>query len=190
MSPAGGFFPPVCPNCHFQISNQERKMAPSQRGSRSSDNPGFNPGSVASTGVQDILRDIMPVLARLQMRAPQMPSPGPASPLSAEAAAAVALVSDMGADSLRRLTAYLDAHAGKFEGLENCVPLVTTAAHALAAGDYARSFTLIFDVYRAIAVFRADDPNLPLPASIKPADMARGDSGETHPDASPPRPAH
>ncbi len=92
-------------------------MAPSQRGSRSSDNPGFNPGSIASTGVQDILRDIMPVLARLQMRAPQMPSPGPASPLSAEAAAAVALVSDMGADSLRRLTAYLDAHAGKFEGL-------------------------------------------------------------------------
>ena len=115
---------------------------------------------------------------------------GTSSPLPAETAAAVALVSDMGADSLRRLTAYLDAHVGQFEGLENCVPLVTTAAHALAAGDYARSFTLIFDVYRAIAVFRAEDPTLPLPASIKPAPMARGDNGESQSDASPPRPAH
>jgi hypothetical protein len=177
------------PEFSFHIGHQERKMAPSQRGSRSLDNPGFNPGGLASSGVQDILRDIMPVLARLQTRAPQMQSP-PFSPLSAEAAAAVALVSDMGADSLRRLTAYLDAHAGKFEGLENCVPLVTTAAHALAAGDYARCFTLIFDVYRAIAIFRAEDPNLPLPASINAAAMARGDSGEPQSDASPPRPAH
>ena len=100
-------------------------MAHSQRGAPTSRNPGLtNPGSlqVGKPGVgvafvrgSGILRDIMPVLARLQTRAPQMPSPGPSSPLSAEVAAAVALVSDMAADSLRRLTAYLDAHAGKFE---------------------------------------------------------------------------
>jgi len=169
-------------------------MAHSQRGAPTSPNPspetpGFTPG-VFGSGMQEILQDIMPVLARLQMRAPQMPQPGPSSHLSAETAAAVALVSDMGADSLRRLTAYLDAHAGKFEVLENCVPLVTTAAHALAAGDYARSYALIFDVYRAIAVFRAEDPTLPSPASIKPAAMARGDSGESQPAANPTRPAH
>jgi len=169
-------------------------MAHSQRGAPTSPNPspetpGFTPG-VFGSGMQEILQDIMPVLARLQMRAPQMPQRGSSSHLSAESAAAVALVSDMGADSLRRLTAYLDANAGKFEALENCVPLVTTAAHALAAGDYARSFTLIFDVYRAIAVFRVEDPTLPSPASIKPAAMARGDSGESQPDAAPARPAH
>jgi hypothetical protein len=164
-------------------------MAPSQRGSRSLDNPDYNPGGFAPSGVQDILRDIMPVLARLQTRAPQMPSSGRSSPLSAEAAAAVALVSDLGADSLGRLTAYLDAHAGKFERLENCVPLVTTAAHALASGDYARCFTLIFDVYRAIAILRAEDPNLPLPASVRPA-AARGGSGEPESETSPSRPAH
>ena len=176
-------------------------MAQSQRGAPTSQNPGLNPpgfaqgtenlaGGFNSFGVREVLRDIMPVLERLQMRAPQTPQAGPSSPLPAETSAAVALVSDMAADSLRRLTAYLDAHAGQFEALENCVPLVATAAHALAVRDYARSFTLIFDVYRAIAVFRAEDPNLPWPASIKPADLARGDRGETPSDASPPRPAH
>jgi hypothetical protein len=168
-------------------------MAHSQRGAPSSQNPGLNnPPFTAGAenpalGIQDVLRDIMPVLARLQMRAPQTPQPGPAGPVSAEVTAAVALVSDMAADSLWRLTAYLDAHAGKFATLENCVPLVATAAHALAARDYARCFTVIFDVYRALAIIRADDPDLPMPASIKPADMARGDSGERPSDASPPR---
>ena len=165
-------------------------MAHSQRGAPSAQNPGLNMPFTAGAenpalGVQDVLQDILPVLARLQTRAPQTSQPGPSSPVSAEAAAAVALVSDMAADSLRRLTAYLDANAGKFAALENCVPLVTTAAHALAARDYARCFTLIFDVYRTLAIVRADDPDLPLPASIKPADMARGDSGEKPSDASP-----
>jgi|GEM_PF-2035693 len=172
-------------------------MAHSQRGAPTSQNPGlahpgFTPGSENqnSFGVQEVLQDIMPVLARLQKRAPQMPQPAPSGALPAEMTAAVALVSDMAADSLRRLTAYLDAHAAKFDTLENCVPVVTTAAHALAARDYARSFTLIFDVYRTIAVLRAEDPGLPLPASIKPGQMTRGDSGELPSDSSSARPAH
>jgi len=176
-------------------------MAQSQRGAPTSQNPGltnpgFTPGSenpagglrFESFGVQEVLQDIMPVLARLQKRAPHTPQPAPSGPLPAEMTAAVALAADMAADSLRRLTAYLDAHAAKFETLENCVPAVTTAAHALAARDYARSFTLIFDVYRTIAVLRAEDPDLPLPASIKPGEMTRSDSGA--PDASAPKPAH
>ncbi len=122
-----------------------------------------------------VLQDIMPALARIQTRTPPVMTPGPSGPISVETAAAVALVSDMGADSLRRLTAYLDAHAGKFEGLENCVPLATAAAQALAARDYARSFTLLFDIYRNIALLRSEDPKLPLPGSIKNVSI-----GESH----------
>lgn len=113
-----------------------------------------------------VLQDIMPVLARIQTRSPQTIPPGPFGQMSVETAAAVALVADMGADSLRRLTAYLDANAGKFEGLENCAPLVAAAARTLAARDYAQTFTLIFDIYRTIALLRADDQRLPLPGSI------------------------
>ena len=130
--------------------------------------------------VAAVLQDIMPVLSRIQSRAPQTMSPGSFSQMPAETAAAVALVSDMGADSLRRLTAYLDAHAGKFEGLENCAPLVAAAAHALAAREYEQSFTLIFDVYRTIAVLRNDDPKLPLPGSVENVSMEGHRTAEPH----------
>ncbi len=138
-------------------------MAYSQHGApRGMENQGEDLRMLAA-----VLQDIMPALARIQTRTPPVMTPGPTGPMSVETAAAVALVSDMGADSLRRLTAYLDAHAGKFEGLENCVPLATAAAQALAARDYARSFTLLFDIYRNIALLRSEDPKLPLPGSIK-----------------------
>lgn len=120
----------------------------------------------------------MPVLARIQMRSPQMPLSGTFGQMPVEATAAVALVSDMGADSLRRLTAYLDANAEKFEGLENCAPLVASAARALAARDYAQTFTLIFDVYRTIAMLRAEEPRLPLPGSIKSVQSEKRKGGE------------
>jgi hypothetical protein len=148
-------------HCHFPI--QEPKMAYSQQGvQRGFENQGDDLRTLAA-----VLQDIMPALARIQTRSPQAPSPGPLGPISVETAAAVALVSDLGADSLRRLTAYLDANAGKFGGLENCVPLATAAAQALAARDYARSFTMLFDIYRTIALLRTEDPKLPLPGSIK-----------------------
>ncbi len=139
-----------------------------QGAARGMDNPGEDVRMLAA-----VFQDIMPILARIQTRAPQTPLPGFAGQVSAETVAAVALVSDMGADSLRRLTAYLDANAGKFEGLENCAPLVAAAARALAARDYAQSFTLIFDAYRTIAMLRADDENMPLPGSIKNVSMDR-----------------
>lgn len=133
-----------------------------QGASRGIENPGDDLRMLAS-----VLQDIMPVLARIQTRSPQTMPSGTAGPMSVETAASVALVSDLGADSLRRLTAYLDAHAEKNEGLENCAPLVAAAARALAGRDYAQSFTLLFDVYRTIALLRLDDPKLPLPGSIK-----------------------
>ena len=50
-----------------------------------------------------VLQDIMPTLARIQTRAPHA-SPGAQPHMTPEAAAAIAMVSDLGADSLRRLT--------------------------------------------------------------------------------------
>jgi len=128
--------------------------------------------------VAAVLKDIMPVLTRIQSRAPQTTSPRSVSQTPVETTAAVAMVSDLGADSLRRLTAYLDAHAEKFDGLETCAPIVEAAAHAFAAREYERSFTLIFEVYRAIAMLRNDDPKLPLPGAVKGASTDAHKSGE------------
>jgi hypothetical protein len=113
-----------------------------------------------------VLNDIMPVLARIQARSPQTAAPGSYGQMSLETLAAISFVSDLGGDSLRRLTAYLDANATKFEGLQNCAPIVAGAARALAARDYAQAFTLLFDVYRTIAVLRDDNPELPAPGSM------------------------
>ena len=113
-----------------------------------------------------VLNDIMPVLTRLQSRAPQLAGARSEGPQSLESQAAVAFVSDLGADSLRRLTAYLDANVGNYDELENCAGIVAAAARALAARDYAQAFTLLFEVYRTIAVMRAEDPRAPAPGSV------------------------
>ena len=113
-----------------------------------------------------VLNDIMPVLTRLQSRAPQVAGTRAEAPQSLETQAAVAFVSDLGADSLRRLTAYLDANAAHYDELENCASIVAAAARALAARDYAQAFTLLFEVYRTIAVLRAEDPRAPAPGSV------------------------
>lgn len=152
-------------------------MAYSQQGApRGMENPGEDLHTLAA-----VLQDIMPALARIQTRTPPVMTPG-TGPVSVETTAAVALVSDMGADSLRRLTTYLDAHAGKFEGLENCVPLATAAAQALAARDYARSFTLLFDIYRTIALIRSEDQKLPWPGSIKNVSIGGSDKEDWESD--------
>jgi hypothetical protein len=114
-----------------------------------------------------VLQDIIPTLDRIQNRSPQSAAQGLFAQQSVETLAAVALVSDLGADSLRRLTAYLDGNAENFGGLENLAPIVAAAARSLAARDYAQAFTLLFDVYRNIAVLRLDDPRLPTPGSVK-----------------------
>ena len=89
--------------------------------------------------------------------------------------AAVNLVGDITADSLRNLSAYLEANAGRHAGLENCVPIVTQAARSFAARDYAQAFNLIWLAYRVIATIRAADPQIPpvrdsRPDSIFPSD--------------------
>lgn len=142
-------------------------MAHSQQGGFAGQSARFMEGSGEDLrALASVLQDIMPVLARIQTRSTQSPGLGFPGQTSVETAAAVALVSDLGADSLRRLTAYLDANAEKFQGLESCAPFVASAARALAARDYAQAFTHLFEVYRIIAVLRSDDPAIPTPGSI------------------------
>jgi hypothetical protein len=131
-----------------------------------------------------VLADIMPILDRIQNRSPQAGALGLFGHASVETLAAVSLVSDLGADSLRRLTAYLDAHAQNFSGLETCAPVVAAAARALAARDYAQAFTLLFEVYRTITLLRLEDNKLPAPGSVTQRDARR--SGSEKNEGSPP----
>ena len=72
------------------------------------------------------------------------------------------MMGDMIAESLRSLSAYLEANAAQHAGLESCIPIVTQAAHSFAARDYAQAFNLIWMAYRTIETIRAADPRLPL----------------------------
>ena len=89
-----------------------------------------------------------------------IPNPALANPVI-DRQAAENLVGDIIADSLRTLSAYLEANAGRHAGVENCVPIVTQAAHRFAARDYAEAFNLIWLAYRTIETIRATDPQLP-----------------------------
>jgi hypothetical protein len=123
-----------------------------------------------------LLGSLMPLLLRFQSQA--FPPPdfqsqileppfqvGPGNVMVPNAAldhqAAVNLVGNITADSLRTLSTYLEAHAARHAGLESCVPVVTQAAHRFAARDYAQAFDLIWLAYRAIETMRAADPQIP-----------------------------
>ena len=129
-----------------------------------------------------LLGNLMPLLLRLQSFPPEaFPSPQEAFPSQAfdpslqggagfatpnpalDRQAAENFISDIIAEQLRTLSAYLEANAGQYAGLQNCIPIVTEAAHRFVARDYAQAFTLIWLAYRAIETIRAADPRLPPP---------------------------
>ncbi len=114
-----------------------------------------------------LLGNLMPLLLRLQSQAFEQPQRGnavvPNPALDHQAAAN--LIADMIADSLRTLSAYLEANAALYAGLEGCVPVVTQAAHRFAVRDYAEAFNLIWLAYRVIETIRAADPRIPPPHS-------------------------
>jgi len=134
-----------------------------------------------------LLGDLMPLLQRLQSQAfPQegfasqtfeppfqgglqgglgnfaLANPALANP-ALDRQAAENFIGDIIAEQLRTLSAYLEANAGQYAGLQNCVPIVTQAAHRFAARDYAQAFNLIWLAYRAIETIRAADPRVPPP---------------------------
>ncbi|WP_426421602.1 hypothetical protein [Bradyrhizobium genosp. A] len=113
-----------------------------------------------------LLGNLMPLLLRLQPQAFEPPfqtMPGnlPIPNPVLDRQAAESMIGDMTAESLRSLSAYLEANAGQHAGLEICVPIVTQAAHRFAARDYGQAFNLIWAAYRAIETVRAADPRLP-----------------------------
>ena len=86
--------------------------------------------------------------------------------------AAVSLVEDITADSLRRLSSYLETHAGHYPELQKGVGVVTQAAHCFAARDYAQAFALICEAYRAITMLRTINPQLPPLRALSPSPPA------------------
>ena len=129
------------------------------------------PGAHDTQTLINLLSNLMPLLMRFQAQtlAP-MPTgygltPGYGAPMAPQPMldhqAAVALVEDITADSLRRLSGYLEANAGRHAGVETCVPIVTQAAHYFAAHDYAQAFGLVWQAYRTLAMLRASNPQLP-----------------------------
>jgi hypothetical protein len=128
------------------------------------------PAASQSSDVQQLvglLGSLMPLLLRFQSQAfEQQPFRGSTANFvipnpALDHQAAENLVTDIIAGSLRRLSGYLEANAGRHAGLENGVPIVTQAAHRFAARDYAEAFNLIWLAYRAIEAVRATDPQLP-----------------------------
>lgn len=114
-----------------------------------------------------LLGNLMPLLMRLQSQAFEQPfqtMPGslPIPNAVLDRQAAENMIGDMIAESLRALSAFLEANAAQHAGLENCVPIVTQAAHRFAARDYAQAFNLIWLTYRTMETIRAADPRLPL----------------------------
>ena len=113
-----------------------------------------------------LLSNLMPLLLRFQSQALEQPfQAGPGNVEIPNPAldhqAAENLIAHITAGSLRRLSAYLEANAGRHAGLESCVPIVTQAAHRFAARDYAEAFNLIWLAYRTIETIRATDPQIP-----------------------------
>ena len=113
-----------------------------------------------------LLSGLMPLLLHFQSQTQQQPYqagnfvvPDPAL----DRQAAESLIGDMIAESLRTLSAYLEANAGLYAGLQSCVPIATQAAHRFAARDYAQAFNLIWLTYRAIETIRTADPRIPPP---------------------------
>jgi hypothetical protein len=147
--------------------------------------PASNPtaSSASQQPTQDLqqlvglLGNLMPLLLRLQSQAfPQEAYPSQAFDPSLQGGAGFAIpnpaldrqasenfISDIIAEQLRTFSAYLEANAGQYAGLQNCIPIVTEAAHRFVARDYAQAFNLIWLAYRAIETIRAADPRLPPP---------------------------
>ncbi len=123
-----------------------------------------------------LLGNLLPLLLRLQPQAvgpsfgPNLgPLPGAMGSLgpinvadpTLDHQAAVNLIENITADSLRALSTYLETNAHNPAALESCVPIVTQAAQSFAVRDYTQAFNQIWESYRLITMVRAFNPQLP-----------------------------
>jgi hypothetical protein len=87
--------------------------------------------------------------------------------------AALNLVENITASSLRALSAYLELHVERHAELQGCIGTVTQAARCFAARDYAQAFAQIYQAYRSITALREINPQLP---PLRAAAMAESSS--------------
>ncbi|KRQ08151.1 hypothetical protein ACNJX9_13750 [Bradyrhizobium sp. DASA03076] len=147
----------------------------------SDSNPSAASSQRHSSDIQQLvglLSNLMPLLLRLQSQGFEQPFrtvPGsfPMPNPVLDHQAAESMIGDMIAESLRSLSAYLEANAAQHAGLENCVSVVTQAANKFTERDFAQAFNLIYFAYRAIEAARAADPRLPV---LRQASMDRTQS--------------
>jgi len=128
-----------------------------------------------------LLGNLMPLLLQIQSQSLAQVSPLSPTGLTApnpiiDHQAAVNFVEDMTADSLRTLSAFLEANAARYAGLETCVPIITQAIHYFAARDFGQAFNLIWQTYRVIAAVRATNPHLPPTRTAGPVTAPTGSS--------------
>jgi hypothetical protein len=86
--------------------------------------------------------------------------------------AAIHLVEDINADSLRTLSTFLETYAPQHRGLESCIPIVTQAARCFAARNHAQTLSIIWQAYRVITALRAGNPQLPPLRQAGPAGVS------------------
>ncbi|CAN1722110.1 conserved protein of unknown function [Hyphomicrobium sp. 1Nfss2.1] len=129
-----------------------------------------------------LLENLVPLLLHLQTQ-----SFGQAGPLGyaegrgarLEQQAAVAFTEDVILDALRNLSTYVQRNSGRYQGLDAYGTVIADARRALAAQDYQRALTKIFEMYRAIAVMRAIRPELP-PVRQRGQDEMQGAGDVVH----------
>jgi len=120
-----------------------------------------------------LLANLLPMLMSLHPTAADMAR-------QIDQQASVAMVKDLIADSVVRLSNYLDRQIERQPGLEVCASQVAQAEQCAAHGDVQTAFSLIWQTYRGIVALRMADPTLPpvgeseFDAAAKTAAMTKG----------------
>jgi hypothetical protein len=114
--------------------------------------PSFQPQDARQ--LAGLLANLLPMLISLHPTAADMAR-------QIDQQASVAMVKDLIADSVARLSGYLDHQTARQPGLETCSSQVAQAEQCAARGDVETAFSLIWQTYRGITALRMADPTLP-----------------------------
>lgn len=149
----------------------------SHSGGRQSGNDPQAPDTQALVG---LLENLVPLLLHFQTQT-QSNGAGIADGrgVRLEQQAAVAFTEDIILDALRNLSTYVQRNGSRYQGLDAYAAVVADAKQALAARDYQRALSQVFDAYRAIAVLRAIKPDLP-PVRQRASDELGGGRDAVH----------
>ncbi len=145
--------------------------------SRSGDGRQSAPDTQALVG---LLENLVPLLLQFQTQTqPNGAGIADGRGVRLEQQAAIAFTEDVILDALRNLSTYVQRNGSRYQGLEAYAAVVADARQALAARDYQRALSQVFDAYRAIAVLRAIKPDLP-PVRQRASDELGGGRDAVH----------